>query len=64
MTNLNASGPGSFADAVSQPNRIVVFTVSGIIDLSGGKEGKRGKIVVDHPHITIAGQTARAKAFA
>jgi hypothetical protein len=73
VTNLNATGPGSFADAVSQSNRIVVFTVSGIIDLSkqketgssappsDGKEGKRGKggkIVIDQPNITIAGQTA------
>src|ERR1041385_7571670 len=58
VTNLNASGPGSLADAVSQPNRIIVFEVSGIIDLSGGKPGKRGKIAVDQPNITIAGQTA------
>ena len=58
VTNLNASGPGSLADAVSKPNRIIVFSVSGIIDLSGGKEGKHGRIVVDQPHITIAGQTA------
>lgn len=58
VTNLNSSGPGSLADAVSQPNRIVVFTVSGIIDLSGGRPGKRGNISVTQPHITIAGQTA------
>jgi hypothetical protein len=58
VTNLNASGPGSLADAVSQPNRIVVFAVSGVIDLSEGKKGKGGKIAIDQPHITIAGQTA------
>jgi hypothetical protein len=52
VTNLKASGPGSLADAVSRPNRIVVFAVSGIIDL-GGKQ-----IVVAAPHVTIAGQTA------
>ncbi len=52
VTNLNSSGPGSLADAVSQPNRIVVFTVSGIIDLAGRQ------IFVKQPHITIAGQTA------
>ena len=66
VTNLNADGPGSLADAVSQSNRIVVFAVSGIIDLSGGKSGKKekegkkkgGKILIEQPHITIAGQTA------
>lgn len=61
VTNLNADGPGSLADAVSGPNRIVVFAVSGIIDLAKSKDGqakKGGKIVVDQPHITIAGQTA------
>ncbi|MCX6907692.1 MAG: hypothetical protein NTY01_06575 [Verrucomicrobia bacterium] len=58
VTNLNADGPGSLADAVSQPNRIVVFAVSGIIDLTTQKKGKGGKIIIDQPHITIAGQTA------
>ena len=60
VTNLKASGPGSLGEAVSEPNRIVVFDVSGIIDLTEGKKGKLrgGKIVVDQPNITIAGQTA------
>ncbi|MDB6118749.1 MAG: hypothetical protein JWO08_2530 [Verrucomicrobiaceae bacterium] len=60
VTNLNAQGTGSLADAVSAPNRIVVFDVSGIIDLSRGKEDKLkgGKIAIDQPGITIAGQTA------
>jgi hypothetical protein len=59
VTNLNASGPGSLADAVSQPNRIVVFTVSGVIDLADEKKkGKGQQIHIDQPHITIAGQTA------
>lgn len=58
VTNLNASGPGSLADAVSAPNRFVVFTVSGVIDLSAGHPGKPGKITIAHPNITIAGQTA------
>ncbi len=61
VTNLNVDGPGSLADAVSQPNRIVVFAVSGIIDLSKpGKPGKEkpGKISISQPNITVAGQTA------
>lgn len=52
VTNLNASGPGSLADAVSRPNRFVVFAVSGVIQLNGRSIG------VKHPNITIAGQTA------
>lgn len=50
VTNLNDSGSGSFRDAVSQPNRIVVFAVGGIININD-------RIVVS-PHVTIAGQTA------
>ena len=61
VTNLNPSGPGSLQDAVSAANRIVVFDVSGIIDLGAGgseRNGKGGNVVVSQPHITIAGQTA------
>ncbi len=36
VTNLNASGEGSFADAVSKPNRVVLFDVAGVIDLNKG----------------------------
>lgn len=50
VTNLNDSGAGSFRDAVSQPNRIVVFDVGGVINVSS-------RIVIKR-NITIAGQTA------
>ncbi len=50
VTNLNDSGPGSFRDAVSRPNRIVVFEVGGIIHAES-------RIIVSK-NITIAGQTA------
>jgi hypothetical protein len=52
VTSLAADGPGTLADAVSQPNRIVVFDVSGIIDLHGKK------LELTQPNITIAGQSA------
>ena len=50
VTNLNDSGTGSFRDAVSSPNRIVVFDVSGQINISSAIQVKS--------NITIAGQTA------
>ncbi len=50
VTNLNDSGEGSLRDAVSKPNRIVVFDVSGTIELAGN--------IVCTDNITIAGQTA------
>jgi hypothetical protein len=50
VSNLNASGPGSFAEAcATEGPRIVVFEVSGVI---------RGNIRITKPHITVAGQTA------
>ncbi len=50
VTNLNDSGAGSFRDAVSQPNRYVVFDVGGVIHISSR--------VIMSRNITIAGQTA------
>lgn len=51
VTNLNASGPGSLAEAVSQPNRTVVFDVGGVIDITGQN-------LTIASNLTIAGQTA------
>jgi hypothetical protein len=51
VTNLSNSGAGSIVDAVSQPNRTIVFRVSGTIEL--------GSVVLEpKSNITIAGQTA------
>jgi pectate lyase len=50
VTNLDDSGPGSFRDAVSQPNRLVVFDVGGIIRLKSN--------VAVSSRLTLAGQTA------
>jgi hypothetical protein len=53
VTNLNASGPGSFRAAIErQGPRIVVFEVGGVIDLG------RTTLSIDEPFLTIAGQTA------
>jgi len=50
VTNLNASGPGSFADAVEAKGpRTVVFRVAGTIDTD---------VTISNGKITIAGQTA------
>jgi pectate lyase len=50
VTTLADAGPGSFRDAVSQPHRIVVFDVGGIIRLASNVEVAS--------HLTLAGQTA------
>ena len=52
VTNLNADGPGSFRAACeAQGKRIIVFRVSGIIEI-------KKPIIIRNPYITIAGQTA------
>ena len=51
VTNLNDAGAGSLRDAVSQPNRTVVFKVSGTIVLLS-------RLVLRQNNLTIAGQTA------
>lgn len=51
VTSLADSGEGSFRDAVSQGNRIVVFDVSGYIDLDSN-------VTIGHDNMTILGQTA------
>lgn len=51
VTNLDNAGPGSLRDAVSQPNRVVVFDVGGVITLEGDQ-------IKSASNITIAGETA------
>ncbi len=53
VTNLNDSGSGSFRDAISQPNRFIVFDVDGVIDCS------KDPLVLSN-NLTILGQTAPA----
>lgn len=50
VTNLNDSGTGSLRDAVSSSNRIVVFDVAGVINISSR--------IVFASNLYVAGQTA------
>ena len=53
VTTLDATGPGSFTEAVVTPGpRIIVFEVGGVIDLD------RAEVRIEEPFLTIAGQTA------
>lgn len=50
VTNLNDSGTGSLRDAVSAPNRIVVFDVAGVININSR--------ITFSKNLYVAGQTA------
>jgi len=50
VTNLNDSGTGSFRDAVSSPNRIIIFDVGGVIKILSP--------ITVSSYLTIAGETA------
>lgn len=57
VTNLNPTGPGSFADAIAtvpSAGRTIVFDVSGYIRIPSGSNGLR----MTASKVTIAGQTA------
>ena len=51
VTNLNDSGSGSFRDAVSEDNRIIVFDVAGNITLNS-------ILKIKSNNLTVLGQTA------
>jgi|GEM_PF-5301223 len=52
VTNLNGSGPGSFREGCNSGNRIIVFNISGNIDLGGST------FTINVDNLTILGQTA------
>lgn len=55
VTTLEARGKGSLAEALAHKGpRVIVFEVGGIIDLEGRS------LLINEPHVTIAGQTAPA----
>jgi pectate lyase len=52
VTSLADSGPGTLRAAIEEPSpRIVVFRVGGTIEL-------QSELQIEHPYVTIAGQTA------
>lgn len=53
VTNTNSHGIGSFRWAINQKGkRLIVFEVGGVIDLA------KETIRIEHPYLTIAGETA------
>lgn len=55
VKNLSGAGFGSLRDALAQEEpRTIVFEVGGVIDLEGHS------LTIEHPRVTIAGQTAPA----
>lgn len=50
VTNLKDSGTGSLRDAISQPNRIIVFDVAGVININSR--------LIFSKNLYVAGQTA------
>ena len=62
VTNLNDAGPGSFREAVSQDNHIVVFDVGGYAAPMSTNRTVNAAIKV-HSNITIAGETAPGDGF-
>jgi pectate lyase len=50
VTNLDDSGPGTFRDAVSRPNRTIIFNLGGTIHLQSN--------ISANSDLTILGQTA------
>lgn len=54
VTNLNGSGPGSFREAMlSTGPRIIVFRVSGVIDLGGNIQ-----LFEENSYVTVLGQSS------
>jgi hypothetical protein len=52
VTTLADAGPGSLRAALDDPDpRVIVFRVGGIIELNG-------LLMINHPFVTVAGQTA------
>lgn len=55
VDTLDWSGPGSFSEALYTPEpRIIVFAVSGVIDVPGDS----GNLREEHSYLTIAGETS------